>query len=186
MRLSEEKWIAAPPAQVYAALNDTAVLQQCIPGCSSLERKSDNELAATISLKIGPVSANFSGEVTLSNLNPPHGYTISGQGSGNAGFARGQADVQLAEKDNGTLLNYTVQADISGKIAQLGARLIDSTAKKLANQFFTSFAQTLAPESESVEATESESAPVSALTPRTMAIAAAVVLLAVLALAAAL
>jgi carbon monoxide dehydrogenase subunit G len=117
------------------------VLKVCIPGCQSLEKKSDNELAATVVLKIGPIKANFVGEVTLTNLNPPNSYTISGEGKGGiAGFARGGADVTLAaDGDDDTVLTYTAKADVGGKIAQLGSRLITSTSKKLAGQFFSSF-----------------------------------------------
>ena len=146
MQLSEQQFIPAPPAEVYAALNERDILAKCIPGCETLEKKSDTELAAKITLKVGPVKAAFSGEVTLSNLNPPHGYTISGQGSaGAAGSAQGGADVSLQAHDGGTMLAYKVNVQISGKIAQLGARLIDSTAKKLAAQFFANFAECLAP-----------------------------------------
>ena len=146
MQLSEQQFIPAPPAEVYAALNDRDILAKCIPGCETLEKKSDTELAAKITLKVGPVKATFTGEVTLSNLNPPHGYTISGKGSaGAAGSAQGGADVSLQAHNGGTMLAYKVNVQISGKIAQLGARLIDSTAKKLAAQFFANFAECLAP-----------------------------------------
>ena len=146
MELSEQQFIPAPPAEVYAALNERDILARCIPGCETLEKKSDTELAAKITLKVGPVKATFTGEVTLSNLNPPHGYTISGKGSaGAAGSAQGGADVSLQAHNGGTMLAYKVNVQISGKIAQLGARLIDSTAKKLAAQFFANFAECLAP-----------------------------------------
>ena len=132
-----EEQIAASVDAVWEALNDPEVLQACIPGCETLEKASDTELTATVLLKIGPVKARFNGEVTLENLNPPHSYTISGEGKGGiAGFAKGGADVTLAPQDGGTLLTYSVNADVGGKIAQLGSRLIDSTAKKLAKQFF--------------------------------------------------
>ncbi|MCC2687356.1 MAG: carbon monoxide dehydrogenase [Rhizobiaceae bacterium] len=136
-----EERIRAPVAKVWEALNDPEVLKVCIPGCQSLEKKSDNELAATVVLKIGPIKANFVGEVTLTNLNPPNSYTISGEGKGGiAGFARGGADVTLAaDGDDDTVLTYTAKADVGGKIAQLGSRLITSTSKKLAGQFFSSF-----------------------------------------------
>ncbi len=135
--MSGEERIAAPREAVWAALNDPDVLKACIPGCQSLTMKSPNELEATVKIKIGPVSANFSGEVTLSNLNPPESYTISGEGKGGiAGFAKGGADVRLTEDGDGTILSYDVKAQIGGKLAQLGSRLIDSTSKKLATQFF--------------------------------------------------
>ncbi|WP_432346525.1 carbon monoxide dehydrogenase subunit G [Shinella yambaruensis] len=137
MDMSGEERIAAPREAVWAALNDPDVLKACIPGCQSLTMKSPNELEATVKSKIGPVSANFSGEVTLSNLNPPESYTISGEGKGGiAGFAKGGADVRLTEDGDGTILSYDVKAQIGGKLAQLGSRLIDSTSKKLATQFF--------------------------------------------------
>ena len=136
-----EERIRAPVAKVWEALNDPEVLRACIPGCQSLEKKSDTELAATVVLKIGPIKANFAGEVTLTNLNPPNSYTISGEGKGGiAGFAKGGADVALAaDGADETVLTYAAKADVGGKIAQLGSRLITSTSKKLAGQFFSSF-----------------------------------------------
>lgn len=146
MELTDEKFIPAPIAEVYAALNDRDILARCIPGCESLAQKSDSELAAKVTLKVGPIKATFNGEVTLSDQNPPHGYTISGQGSGGAaGAAKGSAVVTLRKQAGGTLLAYKVDARMSGKIAQLGARLIDATAKKLAAQFFEKFAECLSP-----------------------------------------
>ena len=138
MIIEDEQHIDAPIEAVWAALNDTDVLQACIPGCQSIERHSDTELSAVAQLKIGPIKANFNLDATLSNMNPPHGYTLSGEGKGGiAGFAKGSADVALSEADGGgTLLKYTVTADVGGKIAQLGSRLIQSTAKKLSKQFF--------------------------------------------------
>ncbi|SMH48520.1 SRPBCC family protein [Mesorhizobium australicum] len=136
-----EERIEAPIAKVWEALNDPEVLKACIPGCESLEKKSDTELAATVALKIGPIKARFAGEVELQNLKPPHSYTIFGEGKGGiAGFAKGGADVVLKEEGpNATLLTYTAKADVGGKIAQLGSRLIQSTSKKLAGQFFSEF-----------------------------------------------
>jgi carbon monoxide dehydrogenase subunit G len=136
-----EERISAPIHKVWEALNDADVLRASIPGCQSLEKKSDSELAATVVLKIGPIKATFAGEVTLANLNPPHSYTISGEGKGGvAGFAKGGADVKLAEDGPGTtVLTYEAKADVGGKIAQLGSRLIQSTSKKLAGQFFATF-----------------------------------------------
>jgi carbon monoxide dehydrogenase subunit G len=143
MIMEGEERIAAPVATVWAALNDAEVLKSSIPGCQSLEKKSDTELAATVVLKIGPIKATFLGAVTLSDLNPPHGYRISGEGKGGiAGFAKGGADVTLRpDGTDATVLRYAAKADVGGKIAQLGSRLIDSTAKKLAGEFFQSFAQ---------------------------------------------
>jgi len=136
-----EETIAAPVQKVWQALNDPEILKACIPGCESLERKSDTELTAVVVLKIGPIKATFGGEVTLQNLNPPHSYTIVGEGKGGiAGFAKGSADVTLVEVSaNETLLKYAAQADVGGKIAQLGSRLIGSTSKKLAGEFFSTF-----------------------------------------------
>ena len=140
MDMSGEERIAAPREAVWAALNDPEVLKDCIPGCQSLTMKSPTELEATVKIKIGPVSATFTGEVTLSNLNPPESYTISGEGKGGiAGFAKGGADVRLIEDGGETILAYDVKAQIGGKLAQLGSRLIDSTSKKLAAQFFADF-----------------------------------------------
>lgn len=136
-----EERISAPLEKVWAALNDPAVLKESIPGCQSLEKKSDTDLAATVVLKIGPIKATFNGEVTLKNLNPPHSYTIQGEGKGGiAGFAKGGADVKLtADGPDTTILKYEAKADVGGKIAQLGSRLITSTSKKLAGEFFSTF-----------------------------------------------
>jgi uncharacterized protein len=150
MDMSGSQKIDAPRAVVFAALNDPDVLKACIPGCESIEKTSDTELTAKVTLKIGPVKASFTGKVTLSDLDPPNGYTISGEGQGGvAGHARGSANVQLeAVENDSTLLTYTVKAEVGGKIAQLGARLIDSTAKKLAAEFFETFSETIAPKAE--------------------------------------
>ena len=141
MDMSGSEPINAPVDLVWKGLNDPDILRQCIPGCETLEKQSDTEMTATVVLKIGPVKAKFEGAVQLSNLNPPHSYTISGEGKGGmVGFAKGGADVSLAEQPDGTtLLTYSVKADVGGKIAQLGARLIDSTAKSLAEKFFATF-----------------------------------------------
>jgi carbon monoxide dehydrogenase subunit G len=140
MDLTGEERITAPRDVVWAALNDPEVLKQCIPGCQNLELKSPTELAATVKIKIGPVSATFNGEVTLSNIDAPASYTISGEGKGGIdGFAKGGADVTLKEDGDETILQYRANAQVGGKIAQLGARLIDSTSQKLAQQFFSDF-----------------------------------------------
>jgi uncharacterized protein len=140
MDMSGEERIAAKREVVWAALNNPDILRACIPGCQNLEMASPTEMTATVKIKIGPVSATFAGEVTLSDLNPPEGYKISGEGKGGiAGFAKGGAEVHLREDGNDTILSYNVDAQIGGKLAQLGSRLIDSTAKKLAGQFFTNF-----------------------------------------------
>lgn len=141
MNMEGQEQIQAPVEKVWQALNDPDVLKDCIPGCENLEKKSDTEFAATVSLKIGPIKARFQGAVELKNLNPPNSYTIEGEGKGGiAGFAKGGADVALtADGADATILKYTVKADVGGKIAQLGSRLIDSTSKKLAGQFFENF-----------------------------------------------
>jgi hypothetical protein len=142
MEFSGEYRIPASRQKAWDALNDPAVLQQCIPGCESLEKLSDTELKATVRMKIGPVSARFGGKVTLSDIDPPNGYRISGEGQGGAaGFAKGGAVVKLAETEGATVLSYTADAQVGGKIAQIGARLIDGAAKKLADEFFSKFSE---------------------------------------------
>ncbi len=146
MKMTGSRQIQAPQAEVWAKLNDVDVLKRCIPGCESLEKVGDNDLKSTVAVKIGPMNVKFSGAVTLSDLNPPTSYRISGKGQGGAaGFASGGANVQLEPKDGGTLLTYDVDATVGGKIAQLGARLIDATAASLANQFFDRFAAEVVP-----------------------------------------
>jgi uncharacterized protein len=141
MDLTGEVRLAAPRETVWRALNDPEILKQAIPGCESVEKISDTEFSAKVALKIGPMSAKFAGKGTLSDLDPPNGYTISGEGQGGvAGFGKGSAKVALVEDGAETILRYTAAAQVGGKIAQLGARLIDATAKKLADQFFTKFA----------------------------------------------
>ena len=142
MELTGQQTISASRETVYAALNDPEILKQCIPGCEELNKTSETQMDATVSLKIGPVKARFKGAVELSNLNPPEGYTTTGEGKGGAaGFARGGADVKLTEQDGMTVLDYDVKADVGGKLAQLGGRLIDSTAKKLSGEFFQKFGE---------------------------------------------
>ena len=142
MELSDEILINAPKAQVYAALNDPEVLQQCIPGCEELIKHSDTELEAKVVLKIGPVKARFGGNVELDTTGAPDAFSLTGQGNGGAaGHAKGGADVTLTDNGDGTTtLKYDAKADIGGNLAQLGSRLIQSTAKKLAGKFFQSFA----------------------------------------------
>ena len=145
MDMTGQYRIPAPREQVWAALNDPATLKASLPGCESLEKVSDHEFAATVVAKVGPVKAKFNGNVTLSNLNPPESYTISGEGKGGAaGFAKGGADVRLTEDGDVTVLTYTAKADVGGKLAQLGSRLIDGTAKKMADEFFDNFSQQVA------------------------------------------
>lgn len=162
MDMSGQYRIEAPRDVVWAALNDPEVLKRCIPGCKELVQKSPTELEAKVSLKIGPISANFSGAVTLQNLNPPAGYTIAGQGSGGAaGFAKGSAEVALTEVEGGeqTDLNYTAKAEVGGKLAALGGRLIQATSKKLADEFFSAFAKELNGPEEPDEEASAEPAP---------------------------
>lgn len=140
MDMTGEERIAASREAVWAALNDVTVLKQCIPGCESLEKVSDTDMTARVKLQVGPVRATFSGKVTLSDLDPPNGYRISGEGQGGvAGYAKGGAVVRLLPDGGGTLLKYDAKADVGGKLAQLGGRLIDSTARKLAGEFFQKF-----------------------------------------------
>lgn len=145
MDLTGEYRIPAPRDRVWQALNDPAVLESCIPGIETLEKTSDTAFEATVGAKVGPVKAKFSGAVTLSNLDPPNGYTISGEGKGGAaGFAKGGADVALADTDDGgTLLTYKAQVQVGGKLAQIGSRLVAGTAKKMADDFFGRFAETV-------------------------------------------
>lgn len=145
MDLSDEILIPAPRDRVYAALNDTDVLKDCIPGCEELERTGENELTAKVVLKVGPVKAKFSGDVTLDPAGAPERFSLSGKGNGGAaGFAKGGADVVLEDRGDETLLRYDAKADIGGKLAQLGNRLVQSTSKKLAAQFFEKFRDRMA------------------------------------------
>jgi uncharacterized protein len=144
MTMTGEIQLAAPREAVWAKLNDPDVLKACIPGCEELEKTDDQGFRAVARMKVGPVSARFRGKVTLSDLDPPNGYKISGEGEGGvAGFAKGGAKVDLADHEGGTLLSYQVDAQIGGKLAQLGQRLINGSAKKLADEFFANFARAL-------------------------------------------
>jgi uncharacterized protein len=159
MDMTGERRIAAPRQAVWAALNDPAVLKPAIPGCETLERTSDTDMQATASVRIGPIAARFTGKVQLLDLDPPNSYRIEGEGQGGvAGFAKGGATVRLADDGDGTLLTYEVKAQVGGKIAQLGARLIDATAKQMADAFFTRFAEQVAGPSPAV-AVEAAPAP---------------------------
>lgn len=158
MDMNGSQRIEASREAVYAGLNDVDVLRQCIPGCDSIEKTSETEMVAKVTLRIGPVKASFSGTVTLSDLDPPNGYTISGEGSGGmAGFAKGGASVTLEADGDATILHYVVKAEIGGKLAQMGSRLIDSTAKKLAGDFFAKFGEVVGKPSD-VEAPQEEQA----------------------------
>ena len=136
--------LAAPREVVWTKLNDPTVLKVCIPGCEELDKGDDSSFRAVAKMKVGPVSARFKGRVTLSDLDPPNSYKISGEGEGGiARFAKGHATVDLADKDGGTLLTYNVEVQIGGKLAQLGQRLVGGTAKKLADEFFANFARAI-------------------------------------------
>ncbi|NIR31356.1 MAG: carbon monoxide dehydrogenase subunit G [Gammaproteobacteria bacterium] len=145
MDITGEFRIPAPRQKVWEALNDPEVLRQCIPGCESLEKQADNEFTAKIQAAVGPVKSKFNTSITLTNLNPPQSYTISGQAkSGAAGFAKGGADVALEEDSGETVLRYNARVQPGGKLAQVGSRLMDGTARKLSEQFFREFSSTVA------------------------------------------
>ena len=140
MKVQGQYELPAPQQKVWEALNDPEILKLSIPGCETLDKNSDTELTAKVAAKVGPVSAKFTGKVTLSDINPPQSYKISGEGQGGvAGFAKGEATVNLSPQDSGTKLEYTAKASIGGKLAQVGARLVDGVAKKMAGQFFEAF-----------------------------------------------
>ena len=146
MDMTGERRIAASRETVWQALNDPAVLKASIPGCESLERLSDTDMKATASVRIGPIAARFNGAVHLSDIDPPNGYKIDGEGQGGvAGFAKGGAKVRLEPAGTSTLLQYEVHAQVGGKLAQLGARLVDATAKQMADSFFDRFSAQVAP-----------------------------------------
>ncbi|HWM81508.1 MAG TPA: carbon monoxide dehydrogenase subunit G [Pseudolabrys sp.] len=142
MTMNGEYQLAASRDVVWQKLNDAETLKACIPGCEELTKTSDTSFEATAAIKIGPVKARFKGKVDLTDLDPPNGYRIAGEGNGGvAGFAKGGATVKLEEKDGGTLLKYDVDAQIGGKLAQLGQRLVNGAAKKIADEFFANFAK---------------------------------------------
>jgi carbon monoxide dehydrogenase subunit G len=161
MELSNSRLVPASPDRVWAALNDPDTLKACIPGCESLERQPDGSYAASVAARIGPVSARFAGRVELVDVTPPTGYTMkfSGQG-GAAGFANGEAKVRLSPAEGGTTLAYDASAQVGGKIAQIGSRLVDGAAAKLADDFFARFVEKLA---------AAEPAPVAAAEPEATA-----------------
>lgn len=142
MHMAGEQRIAAPRTRVWEALNDPEVLRQCIPGCQSLEKQADDRLAAIAEVRIGPIGARFKGDVVLSDLDAPNGYTITGSGNGGiAGNAKGSAKVRLSDDGAGTLISYDVDAEVGGRMAQLGGPIIDATAKQLAGKFFSRFGE---------------------------------------------
>jgi len=185
MELSNTRIVAAPPEKVWEALNDPETLKACIPGCERFEREGDAAWSATVATRIGPVSARFNGRVEVLDATPPTGYTLRFEGQGGAaGFASGEAKVSLAPDAGGTSLTYAASAQVGGKIAQIGSRLVDGAAAKLADEFFARFAARLAPplpgEAERAPAGATEEAPGRTWV-RYAAIAAIIVLLAWLA-----
>ena len=163
MDMTGEYRIPAPRETVWRALNDPEVLKRSIPGCEDLQKTSDTEMTAKVAAKVGPVSAKFSGKVTLSDINPPVSYKISGEGQGGvAGFAKGGAEVKLEEEGAETVLRYKATAQVGGKLAQIGSRLIDSTAKKMADQFFGKFVQEVSAAQPAAAAPAAEAAPAAA------------------------
>ncbi len=146
MELHGERLIPAPLDKTWAALNDPETLKACITGCESLERTGDDAFAAVVAVKVGPVSARFKGNLKLSNVQAPHSYTINFDGQGGvAGFGKGSADVNLADEGGQTRLKYLAKAQVGGKMAQVGSRLIDAAASKVAEDFFKAFEQHLRP-----------------------------------------
>ncbi|WP_067562315.1 CoxG family protein [Halofilum ochraceum] len=142
MELQQERHVPLPRETVWEALNDPDVLKACIPGCESFERVDDGAYEAAVKAKVGPVNARFKGNVTLTDLNPPTSYSMSFKGQGGqAGFVKGSADVTLTETDGGCTVGYTAKAQLGGKLAQLGSRLVDGAARKTANEFFDNFVE---------------------------------------------
>ena len=156
MKLSGSYQINLDKEKVWDALNDPEILKQSIPGCNEFIKNSDTNFTAKATNKIGPFNASFSGEIELQNLKPPHSYKITGSGNSPVGFAQGEADVKLEDSDGGTKLIYSVDAQVGGKIAQVGSRLIDMTAKKMADIFFGKFSELISRETPEVEKNESE------------------------------
>ncbi|WP_119166140.1 CoxG family protein [Algihabitans albus] len=170
MELTGERKIQASRETVFAALNDPDILRQAIPGCENLEKTADNAFDAVVTLKVGPVKAKFRGAVTLDDLNPPESYTLAGEGKGGAaGFASGKAEVKLEEEADGTLLKYAVHANLGGKIAQLGSRLVQGTANKLSAEFFSKFAALVEGDMAATRSAPAEAGATSAPIPATVA-----------------
>ncbi len=168
MDMTGEHRITASRQEVWDALNDPEILKQCIAGCEEMEKTSDTEFTARVHSRVGPVSAKFSGKVELSEVDPPNGYRISGEGQGGvAGFAKGGATVKLTDDGGVTVLTYEASGTVGGKLAQIGSRLIDSTARKMANDFFTKFAEAVGGPAEAAEATEAEVPTVEQAAPET-------------------
>ena len=146
MKLTGSYQINLEKQKVWDALNNSEILKQAIPGCEEFKKNSDTEFTATATNKIGPFNATFTGDIELKNLNPPNSYKITGSGNSPVGFASGEATVNLEDHEGGTKLAYNVEANVGGKIAQVGSRLIDMTAKKMADIFFGKFSELIAPQ----------------------------------------
>ena len=157
MKLSGSYQINLSKEKVWEALNNPEILKKAIPGCEEFTKNSDTEFTAKATNKIGPFNASFTGDVELKDLNPPNSYKITGSGNSPVGFASGEAFVKLEDNEQGTKLIYEVEANVGGKIAQVGSRLIDMTAKKMADIFFGKFSELISSEkNESIEITESD------------------------------
>ncbi len=172
MEMTGEYRISAKREMVWSALNDPDILRQAIPGCRSMEKHGETRYVATVLTKIGPVKATFKGRVELSELNPPSSYVISGEGQGGtAGFAKGSANVSLLEDGDATILHYEVNAQVGGKLAQIGQRLINSTAKKMADDFFRTFSELVSSDitiaGESNQSVSKSETPISSSSPQT-------------------
>ena len=166
MEMTGEYRIPASREKVWESLNDPEVLAKCIPGCQELKRESETELSARVKSRVGPVSATFTGKVTMSDMDPPNSCKLSGDGQGGvAGFAKGGAEIKLVEDGSETVLSYVATAQVGGKLAQIGSRLIDSTAKKMANEFFGKFAEEVGGETEPENSPESTPEPEPAASP---------------------
>ncbi|MBK6277377.1 MAG: carbon monoxide dehydrogenase subunit G [Gammaproteobacteria bacterium] len=173
MNMAGEQRIAAPRARVWEALNDPGILRASIPGCQSLEKVADDRFTATVEVKVGPIGARFKGAVSLADLDPPYGYTLILDGNGGiAGSVKGSAKVRLNEDAGGTLIPYEVQAQVGGRMAQLGGPIIDATAKQLAGKFFSRFGEIVGAEAISVPPLAPQVAPVSVPALPTAAVAA--------------
>ena len=157
MDFTGEYEIPAPRDKVWEALNDAEVLKQCIDGCEELDKESDTEFSAKVTAKVGPVKAKFTGKVSLSDIDPPNGYTISGEGQGGvAGFAKGGATVKLTDGGSGTVLQYQANAEVGGKLASVGSRLVEGVAKKTADDFFGKFVEIVSSDDEAARLEDSE------------------------------
>ena len=167
MELANTRIVPASPSAVWAALNDPAILKECLPGCESLERAGDNAFQAVMTTRVGPVSARFTGRVTMSDIDPPNAYTLQFEGQGGAaGFARGEARITLApEGDRQTSLHYAAKAQVGGKLAQIGSRLVDGAAAKMTDDFFTRFVERVGAPAAEAPVGAAASAPTTTLAP---------------------